>query len=107
MIPPRNILKRSSPPPPAPSRPNTPVNQSPTLMSTLASGIALGTGSSLGHRVMDAVMGPRQIEVSQPNQPPPENDICKPLKEKYLMCLDHNISNCNDLHDLMIRFNCK
>ena len=46
----RNTLKRSSPPPPAPSRPNTPVNQSPTLMSTLASGIALGTGSSLGHK---------------------------------------------------------
>ena len=103
----RNTLKRSSPPPPAPSTPNTPVNQSPTLMSTLASGIALGTGSSLGHRAMDAVMGPRHIEVSQPSQPPPESDVCKPLREKYQMCLNDNISNCNDLNDLMNRFNCK
>ncbi len=103
---PRNTLKKS-PPPPAPSRKNTAVNQGPSFTSTLAYGAALVAGSSRGHRAMDAVMGPRQVEVSQPNQPPPENDICKPLREKYQMCLDHNISNCNDLNDLMNRFNCK
>lgn len=71
--PPRNV-----PPPPAvPANyksPNLPQNQNSAsnsgasgggggLMSGLINGMTWGMGSSLGHRAMDGVLGPRQIEM--------------------------------------------
>ena len=103
----RKSLK-GSPPPPAVSKPKLPLNhQGPTLGSVLREGIALGTGSAIGHRAVDVMMGPRQIKISQPSKNITENDICKSVLEKYDMCLKHNISSCNELNDLLIQYKCK
>lgn len=102
----RNSLKRS-PPPPAKQKQNGKIMaiNTPSLGRTFMEGISLGTGSALGHRVMDGIFGPRNVEVSVPSSSSNE-DFCKSIEEKYEMCLLNNISNCNELSDLMIKYNC-
>lgn len=105
----RNSLKRS-PPPPAKQKQNGKIMaiNTPSLGRTFMEGISLGTGSALGHRVMDGIFGPRNVQVSVPSSSPTSSneDFCKTIKEKYEMCLLNNISNCNELSDLMIKYNC-
>ncbi|KAK1268330.1 hypothetical protein QJS04_geneDACA006495 [Acorus gramineus] len=59
----------SSSPPPAPAHhapPPAPAQRSESLLggigSTIAQGMAFGTGSAMAHRAVDAVMGPRTIQ---------------------------------------------
>ena len=106
----RKPLKRT-PPPPAQQKQNGKIMaiNTPSLGRTFMEGISLGTGSALGHRMMDIVFGPRNVQVSVPSSNPVSSnneDLCKSIKEKYEMCLLNNISNCNDLSDLMIKYNC-
>ena len=62
----RKSLK-GSPPPPAVSKPKLPLNhQGPTLGSVLREGIALGTGSAIGHRAVDVMMGQDKLKFHNP-----------------------------------------
>ncbi|XP_021300659.1 uncharacterized protein C6C3.02c [Herrania umbratica] len=66
---PRAAPARSPPPPPAQRAPPPPLAQSGSggsmlggIGSTIAQGMAFGTGSAVAHRAVDAVMGPRTIQ---------------------------------------------
>ena len=101
---------KRTPPPPAPSRREmTTLPRSPTFGSTIMDGVAFGTGSSIAHRAMDAIMGVRRMEVA--TAPVPEitsdnKDICKSLSEKYLQCVRENASSCLELHQLLNEYKC-
>lgn len=105
----RKSLKRT-PPPPTKQKQNGKIMaiNTPSLGRTFMDGIALGGGSTIGHRLMDGIFGPRNVQVSVPSCNPVNSneDFCKSIKEKYEMCLLNNISNCNELSDLMIKYNC-
>lgn len=104
----RKPLKRT-PPPPAQQKQNGKIMaiNTPSLGRTFMEGISLGTGSALGHRAMDIVFGPRNMQVSVPTTPNTSTDkFCNSLKEKYEMCLMNNITNCSELNELMVKYNC-
>lgn len=103
----RKPLKSTPPPPAQKQNGKIMAINTPSLGRTFMDGISLGTGSALGHRAMDIVFGPRNTQVSIPSTTNTSNDeLCKTIKEKYEMCLINNISNCNDLSDLLIKYNC-
>mmetsp|Transcript_4781 Transcript_4781/g.10200 ORF Transcript_4781/g.10200 Transcript_4781/m.10200 type:complete len:172 (-) Transcript_4781:279-794(-) len=71
--------KTSSAAPPAP-RPAAPAPAMPQqqssggglmsgLMGSVATGMAMGTGSAVAHRAVDSMMGPREMTVVHENQP--------------------------------------
>lgn len=104
-----------SPPPPLMKREINTVPRNPSIGSTIMDGMALGVGSSLGHRAMESIFGPRhiQIESSPPSSPPQiensldsNNIFCKSLKEKYEECIKENTNSCFELNDLLLRYNC-
>ena len=65
-----------------------------SFLSTMADGIALGAGSSMGHRAVDSLLGPRNATVLVPNDP------CKPELDKYIACItDITLPFCDDLHN--------
>ncbi|XP_010547644.1 PREDICTED: coiled-coil-helix-coiled-coil-helix domain-containing protein 10, mitochondrial [Tarenaya hassleriana] len=49
-------------PPPAPAQPSSGGSMFSGIGSTIAQGLAFGTGSAVAHRAVDAVMGPRTIQ---------------------------------------------
>ncbi|KAI5661316.1 hypothetical protein M9H77_20639 [Catharanthus roseus] len=49
-------------PPPAPVQPSSGGSMLGSIGSTIAQGMAFGTGSAVAHRAVDAVMGPRTIQ---------------------------------------------
>ncbi|ESQ40889.1 hypothetical protein EUTSA_v10014959mg [Eutrema salsugineum] len=66
---PRPAAARSPPPqtvnrapPPATAQPNGGGSMLGGIGSTIAQGMAFGTGSGIAHRAVDAVMGPRTIQ---------------------------------------------
>ncbi|XP_057978189.1 uncharacterized protein C6C3.02c isoform X2 [Malania oleifera] len=66
--PPRRSPVRNAPqpashaPPPAPAQGGSGGSMLGGLGSTIAQGMAFGTGSAVAHRAVDAVMGPRTIQ---------------------------------------------
>jgi len=44
------------------------------LMGAVVDGLAFGVGSSMAHRMVDSVMGPRQMEVVHTNEAAPSSD---------------------------------
>ena len=64
------------------------------LLSTVAQGFAFGTGSSIAHRGVDAVMGNNQItntdteQVSQINNKDSDFNACKIIFQQYQQCLE-------------------
>ena len=102
-----NLSYRPRPPPPS-----TNVNK-PSLTGSIvegvASGITFGTGSAIGHRAIDSIMGPRKIEIgsSVPTQLPVNiNDSCKIIKEQLNECMSNN-NDCNEIFQIMKKMNCE
>ena len=56
------------------------VTQKPSFLQTMKEGVALGIGSSLGHRLVGAIMGPATIQ----------NSIIDKKKEEYEQCMKDN-----------------
>ncbi|XP_057787969.1 uncharacterized protein C6C3.02c-like [Salvia miltiorrhiza] len=54
--------KVNSAPPPAPVQGGSGGSMLGSIGSTIAQGMAFGTGSAMAHRAVDAVMGPRTIQ---------------------------------------------
>ncbi|KAK7252269.1 hypothetical protein RIF29_36100 [Crotalaria pallida] len=111
----------------APSRP-APVHQAPppapvqsggggsllgAMGSTIAQGMAFGTGSAVAHRAVDAVMGPRTIqhEVTGSAEPAPAptantfgGDACSVHSKAFQDCITHygtEISKCQFYMDML------
>ena len=91
---------RKTPPPPQPSN-------KPTLGSTIkegvASGMSFGVGSAIAHRAMDAISGPRKIEVENK-----ADNTCQILMENYSKCLENHytINQCDEISNLLKIFKC-
>lgn len=103
----RKPLKRTPPPPAQKQNGKIMAINTPSLGRTFMDGISLGTGSALGHRAMDIVFGPRNMQVAVPSTTNTSTDeFCKTLKEKYEICLMNNITQCTELNDLLKKYNC-
>ncbi|ONK65287.1 uncharacterized protein A4U43_C07F35580 [Asparagus officinalis] len=131
---PRRSSGRSAPraaPRAAPMRnPPQPVHQAPPpapvqsggggmlsgIGSTIAQGMAFGTGSAVAHRAVDAVMGPRTIQhETVPSQTPEATaapmgntasgaDSCSVHNKAFADCINHygsDISKCQFYLDML------
>lgn len=63
------------------------------LAGTMMSGMAFGAGSSVAHRAVDAVMGPREVNHVHSNSPAaaaaaPNN--CAEQNNKFTQCMKEN-----------------
>lgn len=69
------------------------------FMSSVIQGAALGTGSQLASRGMDAIMGPRKIEMSIPTN----NDTnCLKEQDAYSYCIrNHNAEDCKSIFEML------
>ena len=102
----KNIVNKKTPPPPANSNRKQSIGGS--IVEGIASGITFGAGSSMGHRAMDAIFGPRKIEVENRVENKVDNS-CILLKESYEKCLKENsweVGKCEDFRNLFQNLNC-
>lgn len=85
-----------------PNIPNT-QNQTPSFLGTMIQGVALGSGSSIGHKLVDSIF-------SGKSEPKKENN-CNDLDihiiqfNKCMETNDNNFQECKPILD--IYFNCK
>ncbi|KZV46654.1 hemiasterlin resistant protein 1 [Dorcoceras hygrometricum] len=102
-------------PPPAPLQSSSGGSMLGNIGSTIAQGVAFGTGSSVAHRAVDAVMGPRTIQhetvVSQAAAAPTPisaslggSDACGVQSKAFQDCLNgygNDISKCQFYMDML------
>ena len=100
-----SLIHRPTPPPPS-SKINKP-SLAGSIMEGIATGITFGTGSAIGHRTVDAVMGPRKIEIesSVPQQISNESEACVIVKNQLNECIANN-NDCNEIFQIMKKMNC-
>jgi len=71
------------------------------IAGSVIQGIALGTGSQLASRGIDAIMGSRKIEIIDKTI----DDNCNPEKEIYMKCINNSFENdttqCKYLFELL------
>lgn len=80
-------------------------------MGTMMQGMALGTGSAMAHRAVDAVVGPRSMEVvhsgegaSAPAAEGAPQGACANYSKMFMDCVngsDGDISKCQMYHDAL------
>lgn len=99
--------QKSRDPPPVPRPAQGPVpSQGPHLMTSLAEGVALGTGSAMGHRLVASVFNASAPTPATPSPKPVVRDCrplwhdvaecraafseehCQPVYETYLTCMN-------------------
>jgi hypothetical protein len=62
------------------------VPQKPSFLQTMKEGVALGVGSSLGHRIVNSFMGPPTIKV-EINK---EYEACMKEYNDKAFCVEHS-----------------
>ncbi|PIN18657.1 hypothetical protein CDL12_08678 [Handroanthus impetiginosus] len=102
-------------PPPAPAQSSSGGSMIGGIGSTIAQGMAFGTGSAVAHRAVDAVMGPRTIqhetvasEAAAAPAPAPAatsmGDACGVHSKAFQDCLNsygNDISKCQFYMDML------
>ncbi|KAI7993043.1 hypothetical protein ACSBR2_021945 [Camellia fascicularis] len=101
-------------PPPAPVQGSSGGSMLGSLGSTIAQGMAFGTGSAVAHRAVDAVMGPRTIQhetaASEAAAAPASttnsmgSDACNVHSKAFQDCLNgygNDISKCQFYMDML------
>ena len=85
-------------------QPHIQPNQTPSFLGTMAQGMALGTGSAIGHKMVDSFFTGNKKEPTSINQ-----DKCNDL-DKYIIdfnnCMtmnDNNYTDCNQLLDMYMK----
>tara|TARA_Y100000389_G_scaffold50264_1_gene45970 strand:+ start:286 stop:633 length:348 start_codon:yes stop_codon:yes gene_type:complete len=72
------------------------------IMSAVIQGVALGTGSQIASRGIDAIMGPRKIEVTESAS----NNKCIKENAVYTECIKNgDTSQCKEFFDLLNKCN--
>ncbi|KAK9166836.1 hypothetical protein Scep_002027 [Stephania cephalantha] len=118
--PPRPAPVRNAPQPASPAPPPAPVHGGggsilSGIGSTIAQGMAFGTGSAVAHRAVDAVMGPRTVQhetvVSEASSAPAPamnsmngSDACSIHSKAFQDCLNNygtDISKCQFYLDML------
>lgn len=90
---------------PQPTYPNTGESMIGSIMSSVIQGAALGSGSQLASRGIDAIMGPRKIEtvVSTPGS---GDNNCLKEQEAYISCMRNgDAEKCKTVFEMLS--NCK
>lgn len=105
----RSTLKNSPPPPSNKSNQKIMAMNTnyPSIGVQIMNGLGLGTGSALGHRAVDIVMGPKQYnEIPQSVPSSNTSDFCNTIKQQYEKCMKESLDSCNELNDIIIKYNC-
>ena len=92
----------SRPPPPAPMQQQQGGGMVAGLASTIAQGVAFGTGSAVAHRAVDSVMGPRTVQhehvqvgqTTTSGTTSTSQDACQNQVKAFQDCLN---ANSNDI----------
>ena len=84
--------KRSTPPPPRPAPQPITSYKSPSLLSTMAEGMAFGTGSSLAREAVSSIFHKQTIKETP--------SYCEKLKDQLTQCVigNHFCDNIADLY---------
>lgn len=61
------------------------ITQRPSFLQTMKEGVALGVGSSIGHRIVGAIMGPSRS--SEPIVPPAKEHVPTLMTREYEQCM--------------------
>ncbi|TVU45650.1 hypothetical protein EJB05_05141 [Eragrostis curvula] len=100
-------------PPPAPAQQSGGGSILGGIGSTIAQGMAFGTGSAMAHRAVDAVMGPRTIQhetvvseaaAAAPAAPAMSTDSCNIHSKAFQDCINNygsDISKCQFYLDML------
>ncbi|XP_047976088.1 uncharacterized protein C6C3.02c-like [Salvia hispanica] len=105
--------KVSSAPPPAPVQGGSGGSMLSGIGSTIAQGMAFGTGSAMAHRAVDAVMGPRTIQhetvaseaAAAPAPSMGGSDACGVHNKAFQDCLNSygsDITKCQFYMDMLV-----
>jgi len=100
----KQISYKNSPPPPAKINiPNIP-NQTPSFLGTMVQGMALGAGSSIGHKMVDSVFSGKQESNNQSKGEPNNTNLCSNL-DNYVIdfnkCMVMNENNYQECYPLL------
>ena len=96
---PNSTIKQDMPLPPPPANNQAGETMVGGIMSSVIQGVALGTGSQIASRGIDAIMGPRKIEVTESVS---TNNKCIKENAAYIECIKNgDTSHCKDLFDLL------
>ncbi|CAH9079739.1 unnamed protein product [Cuscuta europaea] len=105
-----------SAPPAAPMQSSGGGSMLGNIGSTIAQGMAFGTGSAVAHRAVDAVMGPRTVQHEMAVAPTPETQVssvsnsfggseaCNTHSKAFQDCLNasgNDISKCQFYMDML------
>jgi hypothetical protein len=71
------------------------IPQRPSFLQTMKEGVALGVGSSLGHRIVGAIMGPLQTS---------QVKTLDTKKEEYEQCMKDNNDKAGCEHLLRTKY---
>lgn len=70
------------------------IPEKPSFLQTMKEGVALGVGSSLGHRLVGAIMGPAIVQ----------NPVVDKKQEEYEKCIKDNDDKSGCQHLLRTRY---
>ncbi|KAM3271273.1 hypothetical protein ACQJBY_041824 [Aegilops geniculata] len=99
---PKPAAKPSSAPAPAKTDSNAPTSIFGSIGSAVADGVGWGVGTSMAHRAMDSILGPRTIRVVE--EPAPNADACGVQNQAFSDCIygnESDISRCQNYFDLL------
>lgn len=100
---PNSTIKKDIPLPPPPANNQTGESMVGGIMSSVIQGAALGTGSQIASRGIDAIMGLRKIEVAESAS---TNNKCIKENAVYIECIKNDdTSNCREFFDLLNKCN--
>ncbi|XP_019169218.1 PREDICTED: uncharacterized protein C6C3.02c-like isoform X2 [Ipomoea nil] len=101
-------------PPPAPAQNSRGGSMLGNIGSTIAEGMAFGTGSAIAHRAVDSIMGPRVIQHETVAAPAPaaapsmntfgNSDACSVQSKAFQDCLNssgNDIGKCQFYMDML------
>jgi coiled-coil-helix-coiled-coil-helix domain-containing protein 10 len=99
---PNSAVKKNMPLPSPPANNQTGETLVGGIMNSVIQGVALGTGSQIASRGIDAIMGPRKIEVTESAS----NNKCIKENAAYIECIKNgDTSQCKDFFDLLNKCN--
>jgi hypothetical protein len=99
---PNSTIKQDMPLPPPPANNQTGETMGGGIMSAVIQGVALGTGSQIASRGIDAIIGPRKVEVAESTS----NNKCIKENAAYIECIKNgDTSQCKEFFDLLNKCN--
>jgi hypothetical protein len=88
-------------------RPPQPEHPGPSFLGSVIQGMGLGAGSSLGHRMTDAILGPPSrpvdrslpVTISTSSTGNPGDPNCDDIWERCRQCMSQDTFACDSIYD--------